>query len=313
MAETTPNQQQKEEKNSSRVIVVILIAMIVVLGATGAFLTMKYMGSLKTIDALEADRNEWQQKVTDREAELDSIKQELAVLTRDGVIPQATVDSLNVIIADLQDDLEKAKKNRVVVNGGGTSKRISELEAELSNWQQKYTMLEAERNKLSDDNKKLTGDMTAINQQNQELNMRNKDLQNKVDLASTLKVMGATLTGYRLKKNGDKLYEEKVKKMSGMEIQFSIVENAVAQAGDRTAYIVITGPNRKVLAESTANTFRYMEMDKVYSTKKEFYFNSKEVEMTADFKTAERMATGEYRAEIFIDGALAGYCTAEFK
>jgi len=311
---TSSTQDTQKENKSNRAVVVILVVMIALLGITGVFLTVKYVQSSKRIEALESENVRLNDHVNEREAELERISTELDSLKSFGLIPQSTVDSLQSIITELEADLEQAKKQRIVVPGsGGTSKRIAELEAEVENWRQKWTTMEAERNKLLDENKKLTGDVNAANQQNQDLQMRNRDMQQKLDLASGLKIMGATLTGYREKKNGEKLYEEKVKRMAGMEVQFSIMENVIAESGDRTAYIVITGPNKKVLAESSDNTFEYLGIEKVYSVSKEFYYGNKEIELTADFKTSEKLASGEYRAEVFIDGALAGYCSAVFR
>lgn len=304
-----------ENRSSNKIIIILLIVMIVLLGGAGAYLTMQYLGHTKQIREQSHRIKEQDSLYAMQKSQLDTAQAQLDRLKSSGLVPQSVVDSLQEIIVELNEDLEYERTHKTVISGGGggKQKQIDELSATLRQKQDELDKLKAELTSLTDKNKKLEGDMSTMNLQNQELNVRNKDLQNKVDLASALKMTGATLTGYRTKKNGDKLYEEKTKKMVGLQVQFTILSNAVAPAGDRTAYIVITGPNKKVLSEGGSSTFPYMGIDKVYTVKKDFYYNNEDTEIMADYKAGEKLVPGEYRAEVYVGETLAGYCTATFK
>lgn len=303
-----------ENRSSNKIIIILLIVMIVLLGGAGAYLTVQYIGHTAKIKEQTKTIEEKEKVYQDAKHDLDSISGELTRLQNSGMISGEEAQKLRDQIAELEKDLEYERTHKTVVSGGGGTKaRITELEGLLRTKEEEYNRLLAQKNTLEQDNKKLTGEKDALNVQNQELNVRNKDLQNKVDLASALKMTGATLTGYRTKKNGDKLYEEKTKKMVGLQVQFTILSNAVAPAGDRTAYIVITGPNKKVLSEGGSSTFPYMGIDKVYTVKKDFYYNNEDTEIMADYKAGEKLVPGEYRAEVYVGETLAGYCTATFK
>lgn len=314
-----PTITQEEQKNSgNRIIVIILAVMIVLLLGAGGFLGYQWFNRGKVIHDQNATIESQNKEIQEKNEQLQDLEKRVADLEGNGSLTKEQADDLRNQIAQLQEELKDAQDNPKIVyrtsgGGGGTSKKIEELETTIAGLEEQYNKVKSERDKLAEDNKKLTTDYLSANQEKQDLQVRNKDMENKLNLASALKMTSATLTGYRLKKNGDPVYEEKAKKVSGMKIQFTILENVVAQSGDKVAYIVIIGPNKKVMTENASNTFQYMGIDKVYSTKKEFYYSNKDTEMTADYKTKETIASGEYRAEVYIDGALAGYCSSTFK
>lgn len=317
MEQTTQPISENKKDSGNKVVIIILIVMIVLLGGAGAFLGYQYMNMGKIVKKKSEEITSLNKSIEEKDQKLTELEKRIQELEGNGSLTKEEADELRNQIAQLQQELEEARNNPKIVyrdgGGGGTNKKIQELEEIIAAKEEQFNMLRAERDKLSEENKKLTNDMMTTNQEKQDLQVRNKDMENKLNLAAALKITGSTLTGYRLKKNGDKVYEEKSKKIAGLEIQFTIMENVVAQSGDKVAYIVIIGPNKKVLSESTSNTFQYMGVDKVYSVKKDFYYSNKDTEMTADFKTKEQLTAGEYRAEVFIDGALAGYSTATFK
>jgi cell division protein FtsB len=223
----------------------------------------------------------------------------------EGAIPKSVADSLNNVIADLQNKIAN-NPTRVVYSGGSNKKEIESLKEEIAALQSKYDALLKERDALKTEIEKLATDYNNLSQEKTTLANTNKGLQAKVDLAAQLKFSDAMLSGYKLNKKGVKSFEEKAKKVMGFEISFKIQENLVAEEGEKQAFIVITGPYKKVLAESSANVFQVGGIDKVFSIQKSFYFNSKLALISADYKTAEILKDGEYTAEIYVDGKLCG-------
>ncbi len=187
------------------------------------------------------------------------------------------------------------------------------MKAEIAEWQSKYELLLKERDGLKVTNDKLTADNSKLSNDQMTLTTTNKGLQDKVDIAAQLRFYDTMLTGYKLDKKGKKTFEEKSKKVMGFEVSFKILENAVAQEGERMSYIVISGPNKKVMTESSANVFQVGGVDKVYSIQKSFYFNNKQALITSEYKTAEILKEGEYTAEIYVDGKLCGTAATYLK
>ena len=301
------NQLSTETKKSgNKAVSIILIFMIIVLSGATGFLVWKYMDTFKKYEGLKVEKIALDTTITKQNKELNDMKLELQKM--EGAIPKSVADSLNNVIADLQNKIAN-NPTRVVYSGGSggsNKKEIESLKEEIAALQSKYDALLKERDALKTEIEKLATDYNNLSQEKTTLANTNKGLQAKVDLAAQLKFSDAMLSGYKLNKKGVKSFEEKAKKVMGFEISFKIQENLVAEEGEKQAFIVITGPYKKVLAESSANVFQVGGIDKVFSIQKSFYFNSKLALISADYKTAEILKDGEYTAEIYVDGKLCG-------
>ncbi len=301
------NQQATtEKKGGNKAVLIILIFMIVLLSGAAGYLVWQYMNTLKKYDGLKVQNTELTTTNDQQKLQLDSLQSQLKLM--EGAIPGSVADSLNGVIADLQEKIANTP-TRVVYSGGGgggNKKEIEALKEELAGWQLKYDALLKERDALKTEKDKLAADINVLNQEKSTLTNTNKGLQDKVDVAAQLKFYDTMLSGYKLDKKGKKTFEEKAKKVMGLEVSFKIQENAVAEEGERMAYIVIQGPDKKVLAQSSANVFQVGGVDKVYSVQKSFYFNNKQALISSEYKTAETLKSGEYTAEIYIDGKLCG-------
>ncbi len=299
-------QQQPAKKGGNKAVLIILIFMIVLLSGAAGYLVWQYMETLKKYDGIKVEKIALDTTITKQNKELEDLR--LQVKSMEGAIPKSVADSLNNVIADLENKIANAP-TRVVYQGGGgggNKKEIESLKEEIAAWQVKYDALLKERDALKSEKDKLAADNTTLSQEKTTLATTNKGLQDKVDLAAQLKFYDTMLSGYKLDKKGKKTFEEKAKKVMGLEVSFKIQENTVAQEGERQAFIVISGPNKKVMAESSANVFQVGGIDKVFSIQKSFYFNNKEALITSEYKTAEILKEGEYTAEIYVDGKLCG-------
>jgi peptidoglycan hydrolase CwlO-like protein len=293
-------------KGSNKGVLIILIIMIGLLSAASGYLVWTYLQSKKAFDGMKVENVSLKDTVTAQNKQLDSLQLQLNGLQ--GAIPARVADSLNAVIADLQEKIKNTPTRVVYSNGGGggNKKQIEELKEELAALQAKYDALIKERDALKIKNNQLEQDKTTLSQEKDKLDNTNKNLQDKVDVAAQLKFYDTMLTGYKLDKKGKKTFEEKAKKVMGLEVSFKIQENAVAEEGEKMCYIVIMGPNKKVMAESSANVFQVNGVDKVYSVQKSFYFNNKQALISADYKTGEQLKDGEYTAEIYVEGKLSG-------
>jgi hypothetical protein len=293
------------QKSSGRPVLIILIIMIVLLSGAAGYLVWQYLQAVKKYEGIKIEKIALDTTITKQNKELDQLKMDLKEL--EGAVPKATYDSLQAVIQDLQTQIANTP-TRVVYSGGGggNKKEIESLKGEIAALQLKYDQVIKERDLLKTEKDKLASDVNVLTDEKNTLANTNKGLQDKVDLAAQLKFYDTMLTGYKLDKKGKKTFEEKAKKVMGFEVSFKIQENAVAEEGERMAYIVISGPNKKVLAQSSANVFQVGGIDKVYSIQKSFYFNNKEALISAEYKIAEAAKEGEYTAEIYVDGKLCG-------
>ena len=307
-------QQVMPKKGGNKAVMIILIIMIFLLCAAAGYLGWQYIESGKKFNGLKVEKTKLTDQVSTQSKQLDSLKLQLKAM--EGAIPASVADSLNNVITGLQTQIANAPTRIVYTGddgGGGNKKEIEALKGEIADWTSKYDKLLKDMAALKTEKDKLAADVGTLNQEKTDLANKNKGLQDKVDLSAQLKFFDILLTGYKLDKKGKKTFEEKVKKVMGFDVSFKIQENAVADEGDKIAYIVINDPDKKVMTASTTNVFQLDGVDKTYTIQKSFYFNNKQTLIGADYKTKVALKPGEYTAEIYIDGKLSGTAVSYLK
>lgn len=303
--------KEKKPSNSLKPIVIILSIMMLILAGALGFLLYNYFTDWKIAKMKSI---ELETTVTTQLNEINLLKSKVDSLQKNGGIPIVIADSLNGVISNLQGELETAKKQRVVYSsGGGKTKEINALKEQVKGYEDQLSKLNAELALLKGDKEKLNADLTTLNTEKNEWAVKNKSLEDKLTEAAILSASNILMRPYKLNKKGEKLDEEKSKKVKGLEISFTIPENKAAEDGERTIFIVLKGNNKKVISESTNNIFQFNGVDKVYTLKKSFMYSKKAIEIMTEYEFGKEVKAGEYTAEIYLDNNMLGTAVAYIK
>lgn len=155
---------------------------------------------------------------------------------------------------------------------------------------------------LTSENQSVKKKYNEATQQISSLSEEKKTLNEKVTLASQLDVTHITVTPTN--KRGKKT--DRIKRITRLDISFTVVKNITAETGQRTLYVRITKPNQEVLTKSAANTFPYENRNIAYSIKKYIEYTGEEQNVTVYWNVEEFLQAGTYRVDIFADGNLIG-------
>ena len=155
---------------------------------------------------------------------------------------------------------------------------------------------------LTSENQSVKKKYNEATQQISSLSEEKKTLNEKVTLASQLDATHITVTPTN--KRGKKT--DRIKRITRLDISFTVVKNITAETGQRTLYVRITKPNQKVLTKSAANTFPYENRNIAYSIKKYIEYTGEEQNVTVYWNVEEFLQAGTYRVDIFADGNLIG-------
>ena len=134
------------------------------------------------------------------------------------------------------------------------------------------------------------------------LSEEKKNLNEKVTLASQLDATHIKV----ITKNSRGKETSRIKKITRLEIRFTITKNITAKTGQRPIYVRITKPNQEVLTKNAANTFAYENRNLTYSIQKFIEYTGEEQNVTVYWDVEEFLQTGTYRIDIFADGNLIG-------
>lgn len=155
---------------------------------------------------------------------------------------------------------------------------------------------------LTSENQSVKKKYNEATQQISSLSEEKKTLNEKVTLASQLDATHITVTPTN--KRGEKT--DRIKRITRLDISFTVVKNITAETGQRTLYVRITKPNQEVLTKSAANTFPYENRNIAYSIKKYIEYTGEEQNVTVYWNVEEFLQAGTYRVDIFADGNLIG-------
>lgn len=155
---------------------------------------------------------------------------------------------------------------------------------------------------LTSENQSVKKKYNEATQQISSLSEEKKTLNEKVTLASQLDATHITVTPTN--KRGKKT--DRIKRITRLDISFTVVKNITAETGQRTLYVRITKPNQEVLTKSAANTFPYENRNITYSIKKYIEYTGEEQNVTVYWNVEEFLQAGTYRVDIFADGNLIG-------
>lgn len=155
---------------------------------------------------------------------------------------------------------------------------------------------------LTSENIEVKQKYNEANRQISTLTEEKKNLNEKVTLAAQLDATNIHVTP----KNKRGKATNKVKNVTKLVIDFTIVKNITATTGERTLYIRIAKPGNEVLTKNASDTFPYENRQISYSIKKYIEYTGEEQQVTVYWDVEEFLQAGTYQIYIFADGSLIG-------
>jgi hypothetical protein len=146
-----------------------------------------------------------------------------------------------------------------------------------------------------------------INWKNYKLNKENKQLMDKVNKGSVLEVGYILVQALKYRNSGKEVETAKASKVINIRTTFNIEYNPIAEKGPKTIYLRFLSPDKNLLVNTNrTHNFVAEKGELKYSISKQFQYENKELPFSIDFKRRDPLKEGEYIAEVYIDGFLAG-------
>jgi Tfp pilus assembly protein PilN len=301
------NSSENEQKDGRRNIILILIFLLLLLSVAGGFLGYQYFNNVKIIKEQTAKVVDLTKQIDEQLEELQFYKAEYEKMMLENEELQEELTQKMLEIEELEKQLLQARRSG---GGGNFRAELDKLKSDLSKKNKELEELMAKNQDLEKKNSQLKKDFEVAKEEKDRLEEDNKVLKDKVDIAKMLKLSSVEAGGLRVKKNGNKNIQERAKKVNLIATCITIMENSLADTGDKNVYVVISDPKKRIISESQSNTFEYMGVKKGYTVKKTFYFNNKSTEMCLESPQME-FERGTYQVEVFIDNYLAGKTSVE--
>ena len=208
-------------------------------------------------------------------------------------------------IQGLANELETAKKNgKVTASLLAKMRRENEtLRAIMKDYVKQIDELNTKNVQLSTDLDKTSAELTETKTERDQFKDEAATSKAKVDVAAKLKAYGFSSTGQRMKMNDTPEATTKARNCVQAVSSFTIGENEIATAGNKTLYLQITDPSGKVLQGRSGGT----DGGVVYSAKRDVQYSNKALDVSIyyDFNGEEPTA-GNYKVKIYCEGSVIG-------
>ena len=278
------------DKNKSDQKITQLQTQYVAVDSSKNELQKSFDAALGRLDSLTGYNNELEGKLTERNSEISKLKGQINGILRKQRISESERKKAQGLIAELND-------------------KINNLEEEVARLTMENQQLTTEKTQLTAEKEQLTTDLQTTTTQKQEL-------EQKVDIASTLNASNINITPINEKSGGKEKITTNAKRVDKLVISMD-VSNRIMQSGQTDVYVCITGPDGKPISVEAlgSGTFTTREDgEKVFTAKVPVEFEAgkpKHVEFA--WKQNSPFKTGSYKIEVYQNGFKIGEATRELK
>jgi cell division protein FtsB len=236
-----------------------------------------YSLTLQRLDALTGENNNLKNQVTDNNSQISKLKAEISSILSKRNASEAEVRRAKALIAQL---------NQTIAN----------LEAENAR-------LTGENQVLAANNTQLTTEKQVLETNLQTTTSEKDELAQTVDVASTFSASNIAITPVNEKRSGKEKTTTTAKKVDKLVVSFD-VENRVARSGPADLYVVVTGPDGKVITDAAggATLSTRQDGDRAYTYRTTINYEQGTRKSIQVPMRQDHFQTGNYKIEIYQNG-----------
>jgi hypothetical protein len=305
----------EQKKGGNKTLYIVIIVLLLLINGVVAYFLFTDNQARKSAEGQNVTLEQQKKAVTDT---LDAKKAELETLK--GV--DAGKDSA---ITVQQNEIEKKEQEIKSAYASGrltagelkkAKEMIVQYEASIADMKKQIDQLTAEKAQLTNQNQKLSTDLTSEKQTTAQLSDQNKGLSKKVELGSLLQLKNIMVEGISKKKNGKESVEKKIKHVESLRVTFETGENKLLEPGNLTLYMRVINPKGETVsqADQGSGTIKLAGTDETIQYTKGIDFDWAQANKKLIVYWSEAIkAPGTYKVEIYQSGYAIGLGQVEFK
>lgn len=301
-----------QQKDNRKLIYGILIAALI---STWGYIIFDKSKNKETVAQLQTKisnvdsaRNAIQQEFLNVSAKADSLTQNNIQLHGDLADKNSAIQKLKGNIGSIlkkknasESELVHAKQMIGELNG-----KVDGLIAEMDKLKGENQQLTSTNQQLNTEKTQLTTEKADLEQNLTATKTEKKQLEEKVDVASTLHASGIGIAALKVKSGGKEVQTNTAKRADLIRISFNLDENRVTPTGTKDIFVVVTAPDGKVISEGGTFNARD-EGTKSFTSKVSVnYEQGKVIPVNFDWRQNDKYQQGNYKIEIYNNGFKIG-------
>lgn len=293
------NLEKPVKRDSNKIY--FLIAVIIALLGTNTYLFLKEKQSNKRIVSISDEKTRMETEIDKIEAELDNATSMNIQLTEEMKAEQESarqqIDRLRVALS--KGRLTQAQLIRAQDEINQLKNLVAKYSAEIKELKNLNASLTIERNDL-----KSTVD--SVSYKASDLEKQNEELSKKVKVASFLKTGNVTIMAVNVKNNGKETSASRANTTDKLRINFSIVQNPLAQKGMHNIYLRVVDPSGNLIIANNNGTFNSEEEELQYTYKTAIEYANEGKTYSIDWSNNGSFLKGIYTVLLYSDGYSMG-------
>jgi hypothetical protein len=269
--------------------IVIVIMAVILVAVSGLYFYQS--NQLKKDFAIERDT------LTNRmlavKADLDGLHTENDALNQTIVLERQRTDSVMEAL------LKERSTSRATIRR--YQKELGTMRTVLSGYVHQIDSLNTLNQKLITENVGIRKQITSERLRAEKAEEKAEDMTLKIRQGS--KVIARDIVLLPLNKNDKEV--TRVARAARLRVDFVLSANALANPGDRSVYVRLTGPDGYVLANTGRDTFVFEDDPLIYSAMREVDYQNGDLGVGIYYNGSD-LTAGTYKIEVYMDGMLIG-------
>ena len=160
---------------------------------------------------------------------------------------------------------------------------------------------------LSNDLTEKTQKLSNVSKENKKIIKQNEALQKQVAIGAVLQINNVLSSGIRIRSSGAQSETTRASKTNMIKTCFSIIENKLAQAGDKEIYIRILDSEENLLNAPTPLTIINQQKEELkMSSKRTINYQNQDTDLCIFYEIENSIPAGNYSVEVYAEGFLIG-------
>ena len=299
--------ENNKSKDTGKNILILVLVLLVILSGIKLYRDSKDKEQRsEEILVLSEDNSDLNMRLDSMTFQLDLRIQEIENLGGE-------VDSL-VAIKDQLIAERNSDKKRTATEIANLNRKIDGYSTLLKEKDSEIIQLREVNEQLYTENKDLKTTKAEIEEEVVKLNMRQQELEEKVNVAATLKAENIQIAAVN-SRGRERTDEFRNRQLEKLKISFSLAENKVAQPGTKDIYVQVFTPNNQVIFDVAkgSGTFNIDGREEFFTAKQDILFDNSQQQLTYFYEKGSDYASGVYTVRIYADGFVIGSKTFEVR
>ena len=196
-------------------------------------------------------------------------------------------------------------------------KKMSKLQVIAQGYVRQMDSIVTINKDLTEENFQIKEEIKIEKRKYRKLEEKTVILTDKVDEASVLSVYNLKSNAIHRKGGGKELNTDKIKRVDLVKVCFSLSENSIVEPGEKTIYIRIAQPDKKILVKGRSEDFSFLYNGEMlqYSIKKVVNYENDAMDICMKWykRSSKELQPGLYHVDIFEGDNTIGHTTFKLK